>query len=128
MGTIYHTGKIKICQNHTCTLQDRTALVAGVHGEALPTGLCPTCTRCIEDEDHAIFHCRTYTQQRPEYEDLFENSQNLRSFLVSNPPHRVAHFLNDCHDVRLFGQRDVDLASLLGLDHDDHDTYESDSS
>ena len=81
---------------------------------------CPTCTDCIEDEDHAIFHCRTYTQQRLLYEDLFESARNVRSFLVSNPPHRVAAFLTDCHNVRLFGQRDIDLDSIMSLDHDQY--------
>ena len=83
---------------------------------------CPVCTDCIEDEDHAIFHCRTYTQQRLEFGDLFENAHSLRSFLASNPPHRVAAFLSDCHDVRLFGQRDVDLDSIMSLDHDAYDS------
>ena len=83
---------------------------------------CPTCTDCIENEEHAIFHCRTYTHQRLLYEDLFGSTHSLRSFLVNNPPHRVADFLTDCHNVRLFGQRDVDLDSIMSLDHDEYES------
>ncbi len=83
---------------------------------------CPTCSSCIEDEDHAIFHCRTYTHQRLIYEDLFENANSLRSFLVNNPPHKIAAFLNECRNARAFGQFDVDLDFSSGLDHD---TYSS---
>ena len=86
---------------------------------------CPSCPNSVEDEHHAIFNCRTYTSQRLIYEDLFENASNLRSFLVSNPPHRVAEFLTDCHNVRLFGQLDVDLDSIMSLDHDEYDSPES---
>ena len=49
---------------------------------------------------------------------LQESHKNLRSFLVSNPPHKVAAFLTDCHNVRLFGQRDTELDSIMSLDHD----------
>ena len=76
------------------------------------------CTNRVEDEVHAIFHCRTYAQQRLHYEDLFDSAHSLRSFLASNPPHRVAAFLIDCQNARLLGQRDEDLDSLLSLDHD----------
>ena len=55
---------------------------------------CPACTNRVKDEVHAIFHCRTYAQQRLHYEDLFDSAHSLRSFLASNPPHRVAAFLH----------------------------------
>ena len=83
---------------------------------------CPACTGCVDDEVHAIFHCRTYAQQRLYYEDLFDSADSLRSFLASNLPHRVAAFLHDCQNARLFGQRDEDLDSLLSLDHDAYDS------
>lgn len=84
---------------------------------------CPSCPGSIEDEMHAIFHCRTYTFERLIFADLFTNADNSRSFLASNPPHKVAQFLAVCRRVRLFGRPDVDLDSIMSLDDD---SYESD--
>ena len=87
---------------------------------------CPSCSNCIEDETHAIFHCRSYTFQRLWYSDLFdEHDSSLRSFLVCNPAHRVAQFLDQCRDVRLHGLQDCELDFLS---HEQVDDYESDSS
>ena len=44
---------------------------------------CPSCSHCVEDEVHAIFHCRTYAHLRLIFEDLFEHGENLRTFLAS---------------------------------------------
>ena len=62
---------------------------------------CPTCPDCVENEMHAIFHCRSYTSQRLTYDDLFEEPECLRSFLGNNSPHRVAQFLEARRNVRL---------------------------
>jgi hypothetical protein len=62
---------------------------------------CPVCEGCVEDEVHAIFDCKSYVWQRLQFEDLFEQpagaERSLRAFLASNPPHRVADFLESCH-------------------------------
>lgn len=81
---------------------------------------CPSCPDCVEDEIHAIFHCRSYTSQRLMYEDLFEGPDFLRPFLVDNPPHRVAQFLKACRNERLAGQQDCEICPDLA------DSYESD--
>ena len=86
---------------------------------------CPSCLDCIEDEMHAIFHCRTYTLQRLIYSDLFASGNdlnNLRSFLASNPPHRVANFLTDCCNVAMFGQLDGNVISTADDYSDDYDS------
>ena len=69
--------------------------------------LCRSCPDCVDDEMHAIFHCRD-TSQRLTYDDVLMSSSSdvrgpecLRSLLVSNPPHRVAQFLKACRNVRL---------------------------
>ena len=67
------------------------------HGERR----CPSCPDRVEDEMHAIFHCPAFTLQRLIYEDLFEGPESLRSFLASNPPHRVAQFLTACRNARM---------------------------
>ena len=81
---------------------------------------CPACTNRVEDDVHANFHCRTYAQQLQSlhYEELFDSAHSLRSFLASDPPHRVAALLIDCQNARLLSQRDEDLDSLLSVDHD----------
>lgn len=75
-------------------LRVRTGRYRGIpyHGR-----LCPTC-RCVDNEMHAIFHCRIYSQQRQLFPDLFSHTgpQTLRAFLASNPPHRLALFLTAC--------------------------------
>ena len=83
---------------------------------------CPSCPDCIEDEAHAIFHCRSNTFQRLIYRDLFACADSLRSFLVHNPPHRLAEFLSSCRNSRLYGQPDVDLDSAMSQADDDFDS------
>lgn len=53
---------------------------------------CPACSSQVEDEVHAVFHCPTYMHPRLQYGDLFDSAHSLRSFLASNPAHRVAAF------------------------------------
>ena len=90
---------------------------------------CPICTNCVEDERHAIFDCNTYTFQRQIFAELFTNANDLRSFLVSNAPHRVAQFLNACRLISQLGLPDVDLDSILSLDIDDYESdFQSDGS
>ena len=57
--------------------------------------LCPCC-HVVDDEMHAIFHCKLYQHERTKFADLFRGDQNLRFFLASNPTHRVALFLVAC--------------------------------
>lgn len=83
---------------------------------------CPACNSQVEDEVHAVFQCRTYTHQRLQYEDLFDSAHSLRSFLASNPAHRVAAFLMDCQEARVSGQSDIDLDSTMSLDDDAYDS------
>ena len=92
---------------------------------------CPACSGCIEDEAHAIFQCRSYTYQRIVFEDLFDLQQNgaetsLRSFLASNPPHRVAQFLQACRNVREdpnhWQYSDVVLSPVRDLEIDGYDS------
>ena len=85
---------------------------------------CPSCPDCIEDEMHAIFHC-TNILQRLIYSDLFESGNDvdsLRSFLASNPPHRVANFLIDCRNVAMLGQPDGNMISTSDDYSDDYDS------
>ena len=78
---------------------------------------CPSCRGCVEDEEHAIFHCPDYRHLRLQFEDLFEEQQSpnaLRSFLVHSPSHRLALFLIACKAARAEGpQNDRD-----GFTHD----------
>ena len=84
---------------------------------------CPSCTNCVDDEMHAIFYCRSYALQRSLFSDLFETAQTLRAFLASNPPHRVALFLEACASTRLNGLPSADLDSTLSLGQiDDYDS------
>ena len=82
---------------------------------------CPSCPDCVEDEMHAIFHCRSFTSQRLDYEDLFKEPDCLRSFLVKNPPHRVAQYLRACRNVRLSG-----MSYYCTIACEPTDDYESD--
>ena len=79
---------------------------------------CPSCPDCVEDEMHAIFHCPSYSLQRLLFEDLFDEPQSLRSFIVENPPHRVAAFLKACRNVRLNGPQDCAISSEVADDYD----------
>ena len=92
---------------------------------------CPSCPGCIEDEEHAIFHCPDYHRQRQQFRDLFagELSPNpLRQFLVHRPCHRLALFLIACQAARaqhveVHEIADVDLSHDLGaLDIDSFDS------
>ena len=102
--------------------------------------LCPTC-RVVDDEAHAIFSCPYYSAQRAKFADLFAGERSLRSFLVSNPTHRVALFLTECRAARLIkesshsGHAENDLSpwpdTALDIVHGLKpllvDTYDSDS-
>ena len=73
---------------------------------------CPMCREsCVEDELHAIFDCGSYVFQRNSFDDLFENGCSLRSFLASNPPHRVVAFLDGCRATRVDGPN-VDIVDV----------------
>lgn len=105
------------------------------HGGRIPyeQRMCPSCQHCIEDEEHAIFHCPDYQQQRSRFKDLFEDlqpSNRLRSFLVHNPSHRLALYLIACKDARAQapsrGIINVDLTHELGIPPEDIDRYDSD--
>ena len=93
--------------------------------------LCPACEGCIEDEAHAIFDCRSYTYQRLIFEDIFDLQQagaerSLRTFLASNPPHRVAQFLEACRSVREdeshWQYSDVVLSPAMSLEIDGYES------
>ena len=93
---------------------------------------CPSCPSCIEDEEHAIFHCPDYHRQRQQFRDLFTEEQMsnaLRSFLVHSPSHRLALFLIACKAARAEfhanANDNVDLTLELGVL--DVDSYSSDS-
>ena len=103
------------------------------HGGNIPyeRRFCPSCPSCVEDEEHAIFHCPDYRRQRQYFKDLFteeESSNPLRAFLVHNPSHRLALFLIACKGARVESTHvidpDVDLGKELGLP--EIDTYSSD--
>ena len=83
---------------------------------------CPSCPDHVEDEIHAIFHGRSFTLERLIYEDLFDGPECLRSFLVSNPPHRVAKFLEACRAVRLHSHQE----HVYTVCSEATDIYESD--
>ena len=53
--------------------------------------------------------------------DLYEHRENLRSFLASNPAHRVASFLIACRNARMNGLQDFDLQddSSVSQEHPD---------
>ena len=83
----------------------------------------PTAHACVDDEMHAIFHCRLYAMQRSLFSDLFETAQSLRASLASNPAHRVALFIEACRNTRVIGLPSVDLDSTLSLgEFDDYDS------
>ena len=93
--------------------------------------LCPVCKDRVEDEVHAIFDCRSYVWLRNVYEDLFDQciadgtGKSLRTFLASNPPHRVADFLEACRKVRspdYDHHAPVILSSTIGLEIDTYDS------
>ena len=78
--------------------------------------LCRTC-RVIDDEAHAVFSCPDYTSQRAKFADLLAGGPCLRSFLVNNPPHRVALFLTECRAVRLSMDKSASAYELNEWSH-----------
>ena len=90
--------------------------------------MCPCCN-LLDDEMHAIFHCRIYDQQRSKFLDLFSQAPDLIAFLAHNPAHRLALFLTACREARLgfrpvrylAGYPNVDLGYDFQLDSYDSD-------
>ena len=95
---------------------------------------CPSSPRCIEHEEHPIFHCPDYYRQRQQFRDLFTQSPSpnaLRSFLVHSPSHRLALFLIACRASRAARVECHDVIASVDLTHElgvlDIDSFSSDS-
>ena len=71
---------------------------------------------------HAVFHCKICANVRVKFSDLFENAQTLRSFLASNPTHRIALFWTACRSAWADWQSYPSRTVLLSDMHCDHDT------
>ena len=126
MGTIHQTGKEQACQGHSCPIQDRMQVCIKRRRRMdyiiYDQRRCPSCPDCIQDETHAIFHCRTCLFQGMCYDTLFHSHHSLRSSLTGNQQHATAAFMTECLYAQLYGQADVDVHSEAASFHDVYDS------